>query len=244
MSAVFQKEFQDLDYKYIKRIDRLTSVSKNGIWLMQENTTGITNIIYAKSIEDEGATLIDFMLLEYGQDDELKGRIDGKVAKLGKEKWLMNKLLLTKQNEVPVYHDYYEYNAYIDKEDIKNSLSAPEMMSFIQLGSFIYILEKLGYSANDYKIYFYNILLMPFVVISFVFLANSIITDIKQNDKFTKIVIASFILVFIYYFVSNLMNTLGSNAKIPPLLSTLITPILLFFISIVINIYKTHKRKI
>jgi len=244
LSAVFQKEFQDLDYKYIKRIDRLTSVSKNGIWLMQENTTGITNIIYAKSIEDEGATLIDFMLLEYGQDDELKGRIDGKVAKLGKEKWLMNKLLLTKQNEVPVYHDYYEYNAYIDKEDIKNSLSAPEMMSFIQLGSFIYILEKLGYSANDYKIYFYNILLMPFVVISFVFLANSIITDIKQNDKFTKIVIASFILVFIYYFVSNLMNTLGSNAKIPPLLSTLITPILLFFISIVINIYKTHKRKI
>ena len=235
LSAVFQKEFQDLDYKYIKRIDRLTSVSKNGIWLMQENTTGITNIIYAKSIEDEGATLIDFMLLEYGQDDELKGRIDGKVAKLGKEKWLMNKLLLTKQNEVPVYHDYYEYNAYIDKEDIKNSLSAPEMMSFIQLGSFIYILEKLGYSANDYKIYFYNILLMPFVVISFVFLANSIITDIKQNDKFTKIVIASFILVFIYYFVSNLMNTLGSNAKIPPLLSTLITPILLFFISIYIK---------
>ena len=81
LSAVFQKEFQELDYKYIKRVDRLTSISKNGIWLMQENSNGLTNIIYAKSIEDDGATLIDFMLLEYGADNELKGRIDGKEAR-------------------------------------------------------------------------------------------------------------------------------------------------------------------
>ena len=244
VSAVFQKEFQELDYRYIKRIDRLTSVSQNGIWLMQENTNGITNIIYAKNIKDDGATLIDFMLLEYNQNDELKGRIDGKIAKLGKEKWLMNKLLFTKQNENPIYYDYYEYNAYITKEDIKNSLSAPEMMSFIQLGSFIYILEKLGYSAKDYKIYFYNILLMPLVVIAFVVLANSIVIDIKQNDKFTKVIITSFLLIFIYYFISNLMNTLGSSTKISPFLSTLITPILLFSISIILNRYKTLKRKL
>ncbi len=244
LSAIFQKEFQELDYKYIKRIDRLTSISKNGIWLMQENPNGITNIIYAKNIKDEGSTLIDFMLLEYSENDELKGRIDGKIAKLSDENWLMNNLLLTKKNEEPIYYDYFEYNAYINKEDIKNSLSAPEMMSFLQLGSFIYILEKLGYSANDYKIYFYNILLMPFVILGFVFLASSIIIDIKQNDKFSNVIITSFLMIFIYYFFSNLMNTLGSNSKMSPFLSTIITPILLFSISIAFNRYKTLKRKI
>ena len=132
----------------------------------------------------------------------------------------------------------------INKEDIKNSLSAPEMMSFLQLGSFIYILEKLGYSANDYKIYFYNILLMPFVILGFVFLASSIVIGIKQNDKFSKVIITSFLMIFIYYFFSNLMNTLGSNSKMPPFLSTTITPILLFSISIALNRYKTLKRKI
>ena len=243
LSAVFQKEFQELDYKYIKRVDRLTSISKNGIWLMQENKNGLTNIIYAKNIENEGATLIDFMLLEYGADNELKGRIDGEVAKLINEKWLMSKLLFTKKNEAPIYYDYLEYSAFISKDDIKNSLSAPEMMSFLQLGSFIYILEKLGYSANDYKIYFYNILLMPFVIIGFVLLANSIIIDLKQNDKFTKVIVTSFLLVFVYYFFTNLMNTLGSNSKLPPFLSTLITPLLLFTISIAFNKYKTLNRK-
>jgi len=244
LSAIFQKEFQELDYKYIKRVDRLTSISKNGIWLMQENPNGITNIIYAKKIKDDGSTLIDFMLLEYSENDELKGRIDGEVAKLGDEKWLMNNLLLTKKDEIPIYYDYFEYSAYINKEDIKNSLSAPEMMSFLQLSSFIYILEKLGYSANDYKIYFYNILLTPFIIIGFVLLASTIIIDVKQNDKFAKIIITSFIMIFIYYFFSNLMSTLGSNSKIPPFLSTIITPILLFSISIGINRYKTLKRKI
>jgi lipopolysaccharide export system permease protein len=243
LSAVFQKEFQELDYKYIKRVDRLTSISKNGIWLMQENKNGLTNIIYAKSIENEGATLIDFMLLEYGADNELKGRIDGEVAKLDNEKWLMNKLLFTKKDENPIFYDYLEYSAFITKDDIKNSLSAPEMMSFLQLGSFIYILEKLGYSANDYKIYFYNILLMPLVIIGFVLLANSIIINVKQNDKFTKVIVTSFLLIFIYYFITNLMNTLGSNSKLPPFIATLITPFLLFAISIIFYKYKTLTRK-
>ena len=211
---------------------------------MQENENGITNIIYAKKIRDDGATLIDFMLLEYGANDELEGRIDGKIAKLGEEKWLMSNLLLTKKNEDPLFYDYLEYNAYINKKDIENSLSAPEMMSFLQLGSFIYILEKLGYSANDYKISFYNILLMPFVIVGFVLLANSIVIDIKQNDKFAKILITSFLLIFVYYFFTNLMNTLGSNSKLPPFLSTLITPILLFSMSIGFNRYKTLNRKI
>ncbi len=242
LSAIFQKDFQDLDYKYMKRVDRLTSISKNGIWLMQENTKGITNIIYAKSIKDDGATLIDFMLLEYSLNNELSGRIDGEVAKLGNEKWSMNNLLLTRQGETPIYHDYFEYNAFINKEDIKNSLSAPEMMSFLQLGSFIYILEKLGYSANDYKVYFYNILLMPLIIIGFVLLANSIVIDIKQNDKFARIIVTSFLLIFIYYFISNLMNTLGSNSKFSPLLSSLITPCLLITLSFIVSRYKTLKK--
>jgi lipopolysaccharide export system permease protein len=244
LSAIFQKEFNELDYKYIKRIDRLTSISQNGVWLMQENTNGIINIIYAKSIKDDGATLLNFMLLEYTADDEFIGRIDGEVAKLRDEKWLMSNLLITKRYQDPVFHDYFEYDAFISNEDIKNSLSAPEMMSYLQLGSFIYILEKLGYSADDYKIYFYNILLMPLIIIGFVLLANSIVIDLKQNDRFAKVIATSFLLIFIYYFVSNLMNTLGSNAKFSPFLSTLITPCLLIALSVIINKYKTLNKKI
>ena len=244
ISAVFQKSFQELDYKYIKRVDRLTSISKNGIWLMQENIDGLINIIYAKNIEDDGSTLYEFMLLEYDADNELVGRIDGKVAKLEERNWLMKDLLLTKKNEVPVFYTYYEYSAYINKEDIKNSLSAPEMMSFFQLGNFINILEKLGYSTNDYKFYFYNILLMPIVIIGFVILASTIVIDTKQNDKFTGVILKSLLIMFIYYFFSNLMNAIGSNSKLPPFISTCVTPFILFSLSIVLIKYKNFSRKI
>ena len=118
------------------------------------------------------------------------------------------------------------------------------MMSFMQLGNFINILEKLGYSANDYKIYYYNILLMPIVIVGFVILANSITIGVKQNDKFSRIIIISFLMMIIYYFSSNLMNTLGSNSKIPPFISTLVTPIMLFSLALTIVKYKTLRRKI
>ena len=118
------------------------------------------------------------------------------------------------------------------------------MMSFLQLNNFIYILEKLGYSANDYKIYYYNILLMPIVIVGFVILANSIVIGIKQNDRFTKTIVISFLMMIIYYFCSNLMNTLGANAKLPAFISTLVTPIMLFSLALTMIKYKTLKRKI
>ena len=243
ISAILQKDFQELDYKYMKRVDRLTSISRNGIWLMQENTDGVTNIIYAKKIKDEGSTLIDFMLLEYSDSNELLGRIDGEVAKLQNKKWIMQNLLLTNKNKDPIFFPSYEYDAFISKEDIENSLSAPEMMSFLQLKNFIYILEKLGYSANDYKVYYYNILLMPVIIVGFVLLANSLVIGLKQNDKFFKIIIMSFLMIFAYYFIVNLMNALGSNSKLPPLFSSLITPLLLFAISISLGKYKILSKK-
>ena len=76
LSSIFQKKFQELDYKYIKRMDRYTAITQNGIWLIQENNSGISNIIYAKKIENNGAILKNFMLLEY-HDSIYKGRIDG-----------------------------------------------------------------------------------------------------------------------------------------------------------------------
>ena len=88
------------------------------------------------------------------------------------------------------------------------------------------------------------ILLMTLIIIGFVLLANSIVIDIKQNDKFAKVIVTSFLLIFIYYFISNLMNTLGSNAKFSPFLSTLITPCLLIALSVIINKYKTFNKKI
>ena len=131
---------------------------------------GVGNTIQIHAI---GMPMFTFFTYEqiYDDNNKLVGRIDGKTAKLINDKWLMKDLLLTQKDEKPLFYPYYEYSTYLDKEDIKNSLSAPEMMSFMQLGNFINILEKLGYSANDYKIYYYNILLMPIVIVGFVILA-------------------------------------------------------------------------
>ena len=85
---------------------------------------------------------------------------------------------------------------------------------------------------------------MPLIIIGFVLLANSIVIDLKQNDRFARVIATSFLLIYIYYFVSNLMNTLGSSGKFSPLLSTLITPFLLIALSVIVNKYKTLNKKI
>ena len=46
--AIFDEKYSELDYKYIDRVDKFASITKNGLWLKQDNPS--TNISYTIEI--------------------------------------------------------------------------------------------------------------------------------------------------------------------------------------------------
>ena len=81
--AIFDDRYSNLKYEYIDRVDKFASITKNGLWLKQDNyETNLTSVLYAKSTEKEGKVLNSFMLLEYDDKGAFNGRIDGKRAEL------------------------------------------------------------------------------------------------------------------------------------------------------------------
>ena len=94
--AIFDDKYSNLKYEYVDRVDKFASITKNGLWLKQDNyETNLTSVLYAKSTEREGKVLNSFMLLEYDHKGAFNGRIDGKKAELEKDigKCLKFKLL-------------------------------------------------------------------------------------------------------------------------------------------------------
>ena len=242
--AIFDDRYSNLKYEYIDRVDKFASITKNGLWLKQDNyETNLTSVLYAKSTEQEGKILNFFMLLEYDDKGTFNGRIDGEKAELKNGYWKMSEIQVTPKYGETTYLNHLDYKTNIKPNDISDSLSSPSSISIWRLLTFINFLEELGYSAIDFKMHLYKLVSLPFFISTLVLLAFSIIHGIKQNDKFSRIIISSLILIFFLYFISNLLNALGSTAQIHPFVANFSMPLITFCIAIFIYQYWELKRK-
>ena len=52
--AIFHSKYDELNYSYIKKTDKFASISKNGVWLKQDNDEKkVSSILNSKTIEQE-----------------------------------------------------------------------------------------------------------------------------------------------------------------------------------------------
>jgi len=239
LTALFHSKYDELNYIYLKKTDKFASISKNGVWLKQDNNEkNVSSILNSKTIENEGEILNNFMILEYNQKGSYTGRLNGKKAKLEKGYWVLYDVTEYPRYSESKFSSELIYKTTIKYQDISNSLISPENISIYQLNEFIKLIEKLGYSAIDHKLEYYNLVLLPLLVLSLVFLANSLTLRMKHNDKIINLLIISICTIFIYYFFSNLFNALSLSSQINPFLAKIIVPILLSFLTLLFIISK------
>ena len=235
LTALFDERYSELEYKYIDRVDKFASITKNGLWLKQENKEkNVSSVLYAKKIKEQGTNIVDFMILEYDHNGVFQGRLDGDNAILQDDYWLMRNTQITPKFGDASFENYIRYNTNIRPDDITDSLSSPTNISIWRLVTFINFLESLGYSAVDFKMHFYGLVFLPFFMASLVLLSSSLIRKLKQNDKFTKTVVVSLIIIFATYFISNLLEALGSTSQLNPVASKGLMPVIITILSIII----------
>ena len=155
----------------------------------------------------------------------------------------MFEIQITPRYGETTYQDNLSYKTNIKPEDISDSLSSPSSISIWRLLTFISFLEELGYSAIDFKMHLYDLISLPFFISSLVLLAFCLVHGIKQNDKFSKMIISSLIIIFFLYFISNLFNALGSTSQIHPIVANFSMPIITFMLATFIYQYWEFKRR-
>ena len=235
LTALLDERYSELEYRYIDRVDKFASITKNGLWLKQENQEkNLSSVLYAQEIKEQGRYIIDFMILEYDEKGSFQGRLDGKTAELKNEHWEMGHVQITPKFGTAYFEKSLKYQTNIKPEDIKDSLSSPTNISIWRLLTFINFLEGLGYSAIDFKMHLYDLIFLPFFMASLTLLASALVRKLKQNDRFTETIIYSLVIIFIIYFISNLLDALGSTSQLNPIISKASLPLIVTFLSILI----------
>jgi len=218
ISARMFSEFAGLEARYVKGEESQLSVSINGLWLRQGDARQ-QSVIHALRVAQQGEHLEDVLVLLYGANDKFLGRIDAKSAQLGDQVWTLDNAWVSGPGGTPVHHDSYTLPTTLTPEQIVESSTAPDALSFWDLPGYIRAAQAAGFSASRYQLYLYNLYALPALFAAMVFMAASFSLRLGREGGVTKVILLSAACGFGVYFFQDLTTVLGRSGAVPLLLA-------------------------
>ena len=219
VSARMFTEFAGLEARYVKGEASQLSVSQNGLWLRQGDEKQ-QSVIHSLRVADQGQHLEDVIVFLYGANDHFLGRIDAKSGQLQDQAWLLRDAWVSDTNGGrPVHHDTYLLSTTLTPEQIQESFTSPDTLSFWDLPAFIRAAQAAGFSAIRYQLYLYTLYALPALFAAMVFMAASFSLRLSREGGVAKVILFSAACGFGVYFFSDLTRVLGQSGTVPVLLA-------------------------
>jgi len=218
ISARMFAEFAGLEARYVKGQESQLSVSMNGLWLRQGDARQ-QSVIHALRVAQQGEHLEDVLVLLYGPNDHFTGRIDAKSAQLTDKFWVIQDAWVSDLRGIPVHHDSYKLPTTLTAEQIVESSTAPDALSFWDLPSYIRAAQSAGFSANKYLLYLYTLYALPALFAAMVFMAASFSLRPGRDSGMAKVILFSAACGFGVFFFQDLTMVLGRSGTVPILLA-------------------------
>ena len=218
ISARMFSQFAGLEARYVKGEESRLSVSMNGLWLRQGDANQ-QSVIHALRVAQQGEHLEEVMVLLYGANDRFTGRIDAKSADLKENFWVINDAWVSDLRGVPVHHKQYRLATTLTPEQIVESSTAPDALSFWDLPNYIRAAQSAGFSASRYQRGLYTLYALPALFAAMVFMAASFSLKLGREAGLAKVILFSAACGFGVYFFQNLTTVLGRSGAVPILLA-------------------------
>ena len=236
-SAFMKNSYLLIKNKYSTDNKYLAVVTDNGLWIKDEIENKI-NIINAIKMNNE--FLLDVSITQLNKDFEVQNVIVSKKVDISSFKWKILEASILKDNQVNILSEI-EFKSNFDLQKINSLFSNLSSLTMTELFKLKKSYKNLNYSIVDieshaYKIIFYPIYLTLITVFSAIIMFNIG----YQKNSFFSITLGIFLSVVIYY-LNYFLNILGTNQKIPLMLSILLPLIILSIINF-IHIIKINEK--
>jgi lipopolysaccharide export system permease protein len=220
LSATMLSKFEQIEAKYFRGSTSMLSVSSTGLWLRQKNAgdSGKT-IINALRFSNENMELFDVTIFIFDNNDKFTKRIDAKSAKLEDGYWKISNTTTTVPGKPAVKSDQYNLKTNLIKNQIQESFSSPETISFWELSTFIRTLHQAGFSALRHTLHWHSVLSTPFLLCAMVFFAAAFSTRPPRQGKIGIMMVGGILSGFLIYFLSGLVSAIGLSGSIPIIMS-------------------------
>ena len=152
-------------------------------------------------------------------DFSLEKTIIAKEADINNKQWDIRDIKIFQSNGKKIKQDKMVFNSNFDLEKINNLFSNLSSLNIFQLKSHYDDYKSFGYSTLDIESYINKIFALPFYLVIMILIGSILMLNTKYNkSKIFNIIVGILISVMIYY-IDYFFNLLGTNERIPVILS-------------------------
>ena len=224
-SAQMKHSYLSFKNKFTNDNKYLAVVNENGLWIKDEVDNSI-NIINAEIFEND--TLKKLIITQMDKDFNIVKTIIGKSANIQKNTWKIKNVEVHEAEKSKIDHDQILFKTNFNKEKLNNIFSNLTSLTFFQLLSMSKDYDQLGYSTLEIKSHLHKLYSFPIYLMIMSLVGGILMLNIKYNkSKIANITIGIILSVIIYY-LNYFINLLGTNEKIPTILSIWLPHLILF----------------
>ena len=214
----FKNKFTD-DKKY------LAVVNENGLWIKDEVDNSI-NIINAEIFEND--TLKKLIITQMDKDFNIVKTIVGKSANIQKNTWKIKNVEVHEIENPKVSHDQILFKTNFNKEKLNNIFSNLTSLTFFELLSMSKDYNQLGYSTLEINSHLHKLYSFPIYLMIMSLVGGILMLNIKYNKSKVVNITIGIILSVIIYYLNYFINLLGTNEKLPIIISIWLPHLILF----------------
>ncbi|MDA8858601.1 LptF/LptG family permease, partial [Candidatus Pelagibacter sp.] len=227
ISAVMKNSYLLIKNKYSDDNKYLAVITDNGLWIKDQIENKI-NIINASKVNNQ--FLLEVSITQLSKDFEVLKIIKSKKIDISSSKWKIFKPLILKNNKKEELSEM-EFKSNFDLQKINSLFSNLSSLTILELFQLKKSYKTLNYSLIDIHSHIYKVFSYPVYLTLITIFSSVIMLNIGyQKNSFFKITLGIFLSVIIYY-VNYFLNILGTNEKIPLILSIFMPLIILSIIN-------------
>lgn len=219
--ALLLERFEQMERAHLGRQKALASLFEGGVWLRQE--AGVQEhsdaILHAARIDLPQWTLSEVSVFFFAGDGGFSGRIDARAARLEPEEWVLSDAEASFAGREPQRYETYRLPTSLTQQEIEESFSSPESLSFWRLPGHIRVLEGAGFDATRLRIHFQALLSQPLLFAAMVLLAAAVSLRPPRARSSFGLIALGLAIGFAVFFLSGYLQALGVARQIPALLA-------------------------
>lgn len=220
MGALLVGKFEQLENKYLSRQDSQIAIFQEGLWLRQGSDLDQDGyvILHAERI-DPPWTLKNLTVFYFNENDNFIKRVNANSANLEPGQWVFKDTTLYQSSQNQYTKDLYTLPTRLTIEDVEESFSSPQSMSFWRLPGHIRTLEETGFDAGRLKVYYQNLLAQPLLFAAMILLAATVSMRPPRESGGLILVGLGVFIGFFVFFMSSFLQALGASHQIPVILA-------------------------
>lgn len=228
--AATSKRYASLFENYRYGITDVLSISREGLWLRQGDTTGQT-VIHAERANPEGTVFYNVSFLSYAPEGGPLQRIEAREAALVPGAWEAKDVKLwpltvdLNPEAMAQTHAQLTIPSDLTQERIRDSFGQPEAISIWDLPDYVARLEEAGFSARRHHVWFQMEMARPLFLTAMVLLGAAFTMRHIRAGGTGIGVLTAVMLGFALFYIRNFAQILGETGQIPILLAAWAPPV-------------------